>query len=180
MSDNSIRRFVTILEPLIVDLDDKKKELLENISRFLAYTKDKYETVGIYADQDLIMNHLENVGYSLEEYKASCYLLKSDDSKVKGLPQYEKACELIRDIVNFFSQYKVDLTIQIQLLNDVCNRKEMEKKYYDIFSNSDPYVKDIGEFENIIDDYDLTNDEKINILVSTINSNMANYKSGNK
>ncbi len=185
-SDSSIRKFVTVLEPLVLDLEERKKELslekekLENVSRFLAYTKDNYEIVGIYADQELITSYLDKIGYSIEEYKASCYLLKSEDESVKKLPQYDDACGLIGNIINYFSEYKIELTSKIQELNDICARKELEKKYYDILTNNKPYVKDIDEFKDIINGYDLTNDDKINIVVSVIKSNIENYESGNK
>ena len=108
-NDNSVQKLVQILETLVLDLDEKKKYLetekedLESVSRLLAYTKDNIEMVGIYADQELIINNLEKIGCSKEDYKACCYLLKSEDSNVKGLPQYESSYNLITDIVEFFS-----------------------------------------------------------------------------
>ena len=64
--DNSVRDLVSMLEPLIEDLEENKKMLevqkeeLESVSRLIAYTKDNIEMVGIYADQDIILNSLNN------------------------------------------------------------------------------------------------------------------------
>ena len=185
-SDNSIRKLLTILEPLVWDLDDQKKYLskikeeLENVSRLLAYTKDNIEMIGVYADQDLIINNLGKIYCSKDEYKASCYLLKSEDDSVKNLPQYAKAKELFNDIIEFFKLHKAELIVEIQDLKSKCDRKEVEKKYYDILSSSNPFVDDVEEFKDIINDYGLTNDDKIDLLLRIINNNMLNYETGNK
>ena len=73
--DNSVRRLLEQLEPMIFDLDTEKRALegrkkeLENVSRLLAYTKDNLDMVGIYADQDLIVNNLTKVNSNKEEYR---------------------------------------------------------------------------------------------------------------
>ena len=179
--NDSVRKLVTILEPLIEDLEYQKKVLadkkdeLENVSRLVAYTKDNIEMVGIYADQDLITSNLYKLGCSLEDYKASCYLLKGESDAVKSLPQYEKSHELINDIVEYFKFFKAELIVTIQELSDTCERKELEKKYYDILSRSNPFVEDVKEFIKFMDDHNLDNGDKINILYSTISSNIVNY-----
>ena len=185
-SDNSVQILVRILEPLISDLDEQKKcleerkEELESVSRLLAYTKDNLEMVGIYADQDLIINNLGKIYCSKDDYKASCYLLKSDDSNVKCLPQYEKARNLISDIIEFFKLHKAELMVEIQELKDSCQKKEVEKKYYDILSSPKPFVEDVNEFKEILNGYDLTSENKINILTSVLNSNIMGYEVRNK
>ena len=181
-SDSSVQKLVQILEPLVLDLEEKKKYLenqkedLESVSRLLAYTKDNIEMVGIYADQELITGNLDKIGCSKEDYKACCYLLKSDDAKVKSLPQYESSYNTISDIIEFFKLHKAELMVEIQELKDSLEKKEMEKKYYDILSSSSPLVEDVDEFKTILNGYDLTNEDKIEILTSVINSNISNYK----
>lgn len=185
-SDNSVKKFLTILEPLVWDLEDQKKYLskikdeLESVSRLLAYTKDDVDMVGIYADQELIINNLGKINCSKDEYKASCYLLKSEDENVKKLPQYASAKDLINNIIDFFKLHKAELIVEIQDLKNKCDRKEIEKKYYDILSSPNPFIEDIYEFKNILNDYELTNEDKIDILLKMINNNLLNYESGNK
>ena len=185
-SDNSIKKLISVLKPLIYDLDDLKKELesekdeLESVSRFLAYTKDKMEMVGIYADQDLIISNLEKINCSKDDYKASCYLLESNDENVQKLPQYKMAYDLVNRIIDYFKIYKADLIVGIQELNDKCQRKTVEKKYHDILTSSNPYVEDINEFRELLDTHDIGIEDKINILVDTIKNNILNYESGNK
>ena len=128
--DNSVRKLIELLEPLICDIDEEKKYFneqkreLENVSRMLAYTKDNLDMVGIYADQDLILNSLSKINSSKEEYRASCYLLNSENENVKHLPQYEKAYELISDIIEYFKLYKAELIVEINDIEKKCYEKE--------------------------------------------------------
>ncbi len=180
--DNSVRKLTMMLEPLVSDLDDQKrlleerKEELENVSRLVAYTKDNVDMVSVYADQDLIMDNLFKIYCDKDEYKASCYLLQSEDENVKCLPQYEKAHDLVCDIVEFFKLYKAELGVETQDLKKSCEEKEIEKKYYDIFKSDEPHVEDVNEFKMMLDNHDMSNEDKIEILLYTIKSNLKNYR----
>ena len=180
--DNSVRKLIELLEPLVYDIDEDKRYLterkneLENVSRMLAYTKDNFNMVGIYADQDLILNSLSKINSNKDDYRASCYLLGSENENVKHLPQYEKAYELISDIIEYFKLYKAELIVETGEIEKKCREKEKAKKYYNIFSNTNPYVDDIKEFNTFLDSLDLINEDKINILVYTINNNCNQYK----
>ena len=181
MENESVRKLVGILEPLVEDLDEQKellserKEELENVSRFIAYTKDNIEMVGIYADQDIILNMLDTLKITPEDYKASCYLLKSESNSVKALPQYAKAHGLISDIVEYFKLHKAELIVEIDELTTICERKELEKKYSTILNSTNPLVLDVEEFTSFLNDHSLDNEDIINILYSTIHSNIINY-----
>lgn len=178
----SIKNLVTILEPLVEDLDEKKRMLsdkkseFESVSRLIAYTKDNIEMVGIYADQDIIINNLNKLNYNIEEYKASCYLLESQSDKVKILPQYKEAYDSISSIIEYFKSYKAQLALEMQDLSITCETKELEKKYYDILSSPNPLVENIHEFVSFMKKHDIKNEEIITILYSTIYNNMVNYE----
>ncbi len=179
--DNSVRKLVELLEPLILDLDEQKRNLVErkkeldNVSRMLAYTKDNFDMVSIYADQDLILNILPRVNSNKEEYRASCYLLNSENESVKSLPQYQSAYNLISDIIEYFKLYKAELIVETQDTEKICHEKEIEKKYYTIFSNPNPYVEEIEEFSDLLDKHELTNEDRINILFYTLENNCKEY-----
>ena len=98
----------------------------------------------------------------------------------KSLPQYEKAHNLISDIIEFFKLHKAELMVEINDLVSSCQRKELEKKYCDLLSSPSPLIEDIDEFKTILNGYDLTSEDKINILTDVINSNISNYEIGNK
>ena len=178
----SVKNLVTILEPLVEDLDenekmlsDKKKEF-ESVSRLIAYTKDNVEMVGIYADQDIIINSLDKINYSVDDYKASCYLLGSQNESVKSLPQYQEAYDSISCIIEYFKSYKVQLALEIQDLEITCKTKQLEKKYYDILSCPNPLIEDVQEFVTFMKKHDIKHEEIVEILYSTIHDNMINYE----
>lgn len=177
-----VKKLVSKLEPLIIDLDDKmieldmKKEKLESISRFLAYVNGDVNLVGVYADQDLVMECLESINSNKEEYKASCYLLQSDDENVKDLPQYKEANLYILELINYFKEKKGQLSKEIQELEQVCEEKKLCKKYFEILNNDQPFIRDVFEFEEVLDRYATSSEEKINVLLYVINSNVINYQ----
>ena len=183
VSEN-IERLRRNLKPLIEDLDEKlgelkgKKEKLESVSRFLAYVNGDVNLVGIYADQNLILESLEKLGSSKDEYKASCYLLRSDDASVKMLPQYQDANDYISRLINYFKMNKSELSAEITDLERVCQEKKTEKKYYDLFEENNPLIEDIGEFEDFLQKHTITSDDRIDLLVYTIKSNLNNYQRG--
>ena len=51
----------------------------------------------------------------------------------------------------------------------------MEKKYYNIFSNTNSFVDDVLEFSSFLDNHKLTSDDKINILIYTLKNNYNEY-----
>lgn len=184
--DNSVKKLVDLLEPLIVDLDDQKRYLgeqkdeLENVSRMLAYTKDNFDMVSIYADQDLILNCLPKINSDKEEYKASCYLLSSESEEVKKLPQYAEAYNLISDIIEYFKLYKAELVVEVGGLEKTCKEKELAKKYHGILADTvNPFVSDVKEFNDFIERQDLSNEDKIDILMYVLKSNMKEYTEKN-
>ena len=180
-NSDSIRNLVAILEPLVENLEEDKRILsdrkteLENVSRLIAYTKDNIEMVGIYADQDIIINNLDNLKISVDDYKAGCYLLKNESESVKELPQYTEAYNLISDIVEYFKLHKAELIVEINELTSSCERKEIEKKYYDLLSCPNPLIEDIKEFVDFLKKHDIKDEEIISILYNTIHDNIVNY-----
>ena len=183
--DNSVKKLVGLLEPLIYDLDDEKRHLverreeLENVSRMLAYTKDNLDMVGIYADQNLILDSLPRINSDKEKYKASCYLLKSENEDVKKLPQYEEAYNLISDIIEYFKLYKAELIVETNDLEKTCNEKEIEKKYHNILVDPNPFISDVEEFNEFIDKHEISSEDKINILMYVLENNIKEYTKRN-
>ncbi len=179
--DDSVRNLVSILEPLIADLEENKKilseskEELEKVSRLIAYTKDNIQSVGVYADQELITSNLDKIYISIDDYKACCYLLKSENDQVKMLPQYVQARNLISDIIEFFKLHKAELIVETNELSGICEKKEKEKRYYDVLSCPNPLIENSKEFVEFMKEHGLSDEEIIKILYSTIYDNVVNY-----
>ena len=176
-----VKRLTIELEPLIADLPEKsrtlelKKEELENVSRFLAYVNGEVHLVGIYANQEIIFNSFDALHTNKEEYKASCYLLESEDNNVRNLPQYKKACDYIMNIIDYFKECKVRLIEEINELEAVCKEKKLEKKYYNILSSDNPYISDTEEFTKFLSEHEINDTDEIEILMYIISNNVLNY-----
>ena len=179
--NNSVNLLIGVLEPLIEDLDEKKsilsekKEILDNVNRLLDYTMDNIDMIGSYTNQDIILENLEKINTDKDEYKASCYLLKSENSNIRNLPQYKKAYNLICDVIEYFKSYKSELIVETEELEKKCNIKEIEKKYCDILKEDNPYIEDVEEFRNLLDSQSIPNENKIDVLLYVINSNKLKY-----
>lgn len=176
-----VSKLLDKLEPLVADLDEKtnelqsKKQKFENVSRLLAYVNGDVNLMGIYADQDLILDSLDKMNSTVDEYKASCYLLQSNDENVKQLPQYREANLFILSLINYFKMNKSELNSDIQKLEVICNEKNIEKKYYDLLNKDNPLISDIDEFTKFMNKHVDENSDKINLLLYVINSNLVNY-----
>lgn len=176
-----VKELTNSLEPLIEDLDEKlavldtKKRNYDDVSKFLSYVHDDVHLVSIYAEQDLILGNLSNINSNEEEYKASCYLLRGEDERIKALPQYGDAYHYIEKMIQYFKECKEKLGTEIEELESLCSEKKLDKKYFEIFSDENPFVTDVLEFESFLDKRVTDNEQKKNILIYTINSNILNY-----
>ena len=103
-------------------------------------------------------------------------MLKSSDDNVKNLPQYKEANDYILGLINYFKNDKNELLTDIQNLEKICREKEIEKKYFDILTSANPLVDDVLEFREFLDKHVVNDEEKVNILLYTINNNVINYK----
>ena len=180
--DDYVKRLVKALEELISNLDEKlqeldqKKELFEKVSRFVAYIDGDVHLVGRYPDQELVDDYLEKMNYQQEDYKACCYLLKNDNDNVKNLPQYNMAVGYVMDIIEFYKKLKVDLIENIQILGEECQKKKIEKKYYDMFYQDKLFVSDISEYEQFLDEHTPNIRDKVNLLLFAIKKNVEKYQ----
>ena len=65
--------------------------------------------------------------------------------------------------------------VEIQELKETCKEKEVEKKYYDIFTSSKPRVENVKEFKELMNKEGLSNEDIINIMYETIKNNIISY-----
>ena len=181
MSD-SIKRMLEMLEPQIYDLKEKeeelleKKELFDKVSRFVAYTNGDVHLVGSYSDQDFIFESLKDIDINVDEYKASCYLIRSDEKNIQQLPQYSDSVQHLMNLISHFRNKKAGLTTDISGLEKECQRKKIEENYYNMFANDNVYVSDVNEFEEFLDSHGISDDDKKEILLLVIKKNIEEYQ----
>ena len=80
------------------------------------------------------------------------------------------------DILDYFKLHKSELIVDINDIGNECEKKEKEKKYYDILSCPNPLIENIPEYIEFMKNHGLNNEEIIDILYSTIHDNMINYE----
>ena len=180
-----VSKLISLLEPIINDLDDIKYELsakrktLDEVNEMIDEVKDDLTKVSKYRNQKLIIDNLGDIKSNEREYKACCYLMDSVENNIKFLPQYIEASNYMERLINYFKNLKERLSFKVSELQTVCMDKEMNKKYYEILSSENPVVNDANEFRNILDKQNLSDDEKISLLVYILKNNVSNYKKKN-
>lgn len=176
-----VNKLISLLKPTIKDLDEVKKDLscktktLNDVIDMLDKINNDVTKVPKYANQELILSNLNNINTTEREYNACCYLLNSEKKDIKSLPQYIEASNYIERLINYFKKMEEELALSVSELEVVCNEKSLNKKYYEIFNSECPVVDNTEEFRELIDKQELTNSEKINLLIYTINSNLNSY-----
>lgn len=180
MSD-IVNKLVDLLKPTINDLDTKKEELaiknktLSEVNEMLDEVNDDVTKVSKYKNQELIVSNLDDIKSTEREYKSCCYLLDSVDEKIKTLPQYIEASNYIERLINYFKKLKEKLSLEVSELQVVCEEKELNKKYYEILSKDNPVVNDASEFRNLLDRQELSDSDKIDLLVFVLKNNVNSY-----
>ncbi len=177
-----VKKLLDNLEPTIIDLDDFLKNLdinrgkLKDCSDFLDFVHDDIKMVGSYADQNLVLESLEKLGSTDAKYRANCYLLNGNSESVQLLPQYQEAVEYLETIIGYFKNEKECLLNKVSELENICEEKLLNRKYFEVFQSERPYVLDTEEFSNFIDKQSLEKEDKIALLKYTIKNNVEMYK----
>lgn len=177
-----VKRFLACLEPIIVDLDDRKDELakikneLDSVNDFLKYVDGDVKKIGKYHNQEFIHQNLTSVDSEVSDYKAMVYLIDTDNTSIQKIPQYQIAIEYMEKIIESLTASSSELTKIYLSLDDEYSYKIKAKKYYDLFQNEDVYVLDYSEFVEFFLTLSLTEEDKIDILSYTVKMNVEYYR----
>ena len=181
MSD-FVKKLIDLLEPTIVDLDDKinllsqQRKNLDELTLLLEKVGDNVIKIGQYENQDLILNNLSLINSNENEYKACCYLLSSEDEKVRSLPQYMESFNYIARFISALEKRRDELRLEVSELDVVCNNKTANKKYLEIFKEENPVIYNADEFKDFLERQALSNSDKIDLLLYTIKNSVDRYK----
>ena len=177
-----LKRFLTCLEPIIIDLDSQKEELnnvkeeLDNINDFLAYVSNNVKKIGKYLHQKLIHQNLTNMDSEVSEYEAMVYLIDTDNPSIQKLPQYQNALQYMEKVLQYFETLDTKLSDVYKELNDKCHYKSLAKKYYDLFYTDDLYIDDYNEFVNFFLTLEMDDFDKQKVLSYVIKKNVSYYR----
>ena len=181
MDVNDISVFLNCIKPNIEDIDkvknylDQSNQEYEELNELITYVGDDYKRVTTYHNQDMIYKYLDMISISRTTYDAIKYLISSDNSNIYELPQYIKASKNLDTIWGYLNDRKSDISERVDVLSYAYMDKYISKKYYDMFSSGDIYVIDPMEFSNLIKRLEIEDSTKIEILKSTITSNINRY-----
>ena len=181
MDVNDISVFLNCIKPNIEDIDkvknylDQSNQEYEELNELFTYVGDDYKRVTTYHNQDMIYKYLDMISISRTTYDAIKYLISSDNSNIYELPQYIKASKNLDTIWGYLNDRKSDISERVDVLSYAYMDKYISKKYYDMFSSGDIYVIDPMEFSNLIKRLEIEDSTKIEILKSTITSNINHY-----
>ena len=181
MDVTDISVFLNCIKPNIEDIDkvknylDQSNQEYKELNELFTYVGDDYKRVTTYHNQDMIYKYLDMISISRTTYDAIKYLISSDNSNIYELPQYIKASKNLDTIWGYLNDRKSDISERVDVLSYAYMDKYISKKYYDMFSSGDIYVIDPMEFSNLIKRLEIDDSTKIEILKSTITSNINHY-----
>lgn len=177
-----IRRLLTCLEPIIIDLDSRKEELdnlkqeLDNVRDFLHYVENDIKKIGKYTNQKFIHDNLTNLDSENSEYQAMIYLAESNSPNIQKMPQYQSAINYLKNLLEYFDISEKSFSKIFKELSDEYYYKSTAKKYYDLFQSDDTYIQDYDEFIEFFMTIDIDVKDRIDILSYVIKSNVNYYK----
>ena len=177
-----VNRLVVRLGNSFATLADKEKEYSSEKERLLKYEK-LLDFVGYNADklnkyeeQEIIYDAVKEINSTIKEYEAACYLLDSNDDGVLLLPQYRNARNYLETIINYLKITRDKINEVVKELEDSCVNMNLNKKYFMLLNEKNPFIEDIDEFIYLLDKENLTLDDKNKIIAFIIKSNVSNYK----
>ena len=182
VNDTSI--FLNCIEPNIRDINrvkvylnqtNKEYDELEDLINFIDSDSTKIIS---YQNQDIIYNYLNMVPMDVKNYEAIKYLVSNE--RVKDLPQWSKAKQSLDSLLDFLLERKQNVSDKIDALSYSYTEKYISKKYYDMFSKKEVFIRDPMMFMAFINRLELEDKEKIDIVKDAIKQNLKHYKDEDK
>ncbi len=184
MDVNDASIFLNCIEPNIRDINrvkvylnqtNKEYDELEDLINFIGSDSTKIVT---YENQKLIYDYLNMVPMDIKNYEAIKYLASNES--MKNFPQWSKAKQSLDSLLDFLLERKQNISERIDVLSYAYTEKYISKKYYDMFSKKDVFIRDPMIFMNFINRIELEDKEKIDIVKDAIKQNLKHYKDEDK
>ena len=185
MIDNSLAKLLDNIEPKILNIEENRVELkslksvLRTMEELIEDAKDSYREILNFYDQDFIkraiMINNSNYDKIIQKYDSSKYLLKTDDSKLKELPQYQEALTFMDDLYGYLYGLYESIKLDFQDKKEKMELQELLNKYYLILKKDKIFIRDVDEFLVFIELNNLNIEDRINIYKLVIDSNLNQY-----
>lgn len=183
--NDSLVKLLAYIEPKILDIQDKRKELLDLESSYkvlkeiIDLGENSYHDIINFYDQNFILNCIKtsNDTYlnNLDLYKSSKYLLKSNNQDLLELPQYKEAINYIEKLFTYLIELYNLTKKKYENLKDELEQLEILNKYYLIFSKNNIEINDIDEFLLFLQLVDISLNDKLNVLIQVVKFNVRTY-----
>ena len=183
--NDSLVKLLAYIEPKILDIQDKRKELLDLESSYkvlkeiIDLGENSYHDIINFYDQNFILNCIKtsNDTYlnNLDLYKSSKYLLKSNNQDLLELPQYKEAINYIEKLFTYLIELYNLTKKKYEDLKEELEQLEILNKYYLIFSKNNIEINDIDEFLLFLQLVDISLNDKLNVLIQVVKFNVRTY-----
>ena len=183
--NDSLVKLLAYIEPKILDIQDKRKELLDLESSYkvlkeiIDLGENSYQDIINFYDQNFILNCIKtsNDTYlnNLDLYKSSKYLLKSNTQTLLELPQYKEAINYIEKLFTYLIELYNLTKKKYDDLKEELEQLEILNKYYLIFSKNNIEINDIDEFLLFLQLVDIPLSDKLNVLIKVVKFNVRTY-----
>lgn len=183
--NDSLVKLLAYIEPKILDIQDKRKELLDLESSYkvlkeiIDLGENSYQDIINFYDQNFILNCIKtsNDTYlnNLDLYKSSKYLLKSNNQNLLELPQYKEAINYIEKLFTYLIELYNLTKKKYEDLKEELEQLEILNKYYLIFSKNNIEINDIDEFLLFLQLVDIPLSDKLNVLIQVVKFNVRTY-----
>lgn len=176
-----VNKLLELMKPYVEKIEDKKVNLdekesfLASVEAFMKYINDEPLKIFDYGKKELLEKLIDDIGSNVDEYKANEYILKADVSQVVHLPQYNNANEYLGRLYEYIKSVLEKNAYEYEELATEYENIELIKKYYDMFKDNDIFVTDEVEFSRMLGNFNLTWDEKIDLLVYVLKENNRKY-----
>ena len=140
MIDNSLAKLLDNIEPKILNIEENRVELkaLKNVQRtmeeLIENANDSYHEILNFYDQDFvkraIMINNSNCEEMIQKYDSSKYLLKTEDSNLKELPQYQEALIFVEDLYKYLYGLFESINLEFEEKKEKLEIQELYNKYY--------------------------------------------------
>ena len=185
MIDNSLKRLLEEIEPKVRNIEDNRVELkalkgvYNTMQELIDASVSSYKDVFDFYDQDFIFRSIKigNSNYKelIDKYNTAKYLLKTNDSTLQQLPQYQESLTYMDSLYKYLSGLFENIKLDYSSKSGNLEIQELLNKYYRILIKDIIFVEDIDEFISFIELNNLNNEDKLNIYKYICKSNIKQY-----
>lgn len=180
--NDSLTKLLTYIEPKILDIQDKREEMLSlknnyNILKDLIESGEKsyYDVINFY-DQDFILECLDKLGNNSKDvFLSSKYLLNNRNENLLELPQYKSAVIYMEKLFTYFNDLYLKTRIKYDVLEEELKKLELLNKYYLLLKKNNFLILDIEEFLIFLQFVDISFEDKYKILIMIAKFNVKEF-----